>query len=108
MRGALGVGERIEFVNQTFGMDPAEAMPADIELAGVVADGHGVGEQAMRLEAAPQSAFGGDQRGIGMDLQGRDAEPVQMSVPGHAIGEGAIGMLAQAGDDGSGEREGRA
>ncbi len=37
LRGALGVGERIEFVDQTFGMDPAEAMLADIELAGVVA-----------------------------------------------------------------------
>src|SRR5271166_1013482 len=41
--GALGVGERIEFVNQTFGVDPAQAMRADIELAGVVADDHGVG-----------------------------------------------------------------
>jgi len=79
-------------------------MLADIELAGVVADDHGVGEQAMRLEAAPQSAFGGDQRGIGMDLEGADAEPVQMSVPRRPIGEDAIGMLAQAGDDGSGKR----
>ena len=91
-------------MNQAFGMDPAEAMPAHVELAGVVADDHGVGEQAMRLEAAPQSAFGGDQRGIGMDLQGRDAEPVQVGVPRRPIGEDAIGMLAQAGDDGSGER----
>ena len=60
----------------------------------------------MRLDAAPQSAFGGDQHGIGMDLQGGDAEPLQMSVPGRPIGEDAIGMLAQAGDDGSGERAG--
>ena len=104
--GALGVGECIEFVNQTFGVDPAQAMRADIELAGVVADDHGVGEQAMRLDAAPQSAFGGDQHGIGMDLEGGDAEPLQMSVPRRAIGEDAILMLAQAGDDGSGERAG--
>jgi hypothetical protein len=54
--GALGVGERIEFVNQTFGVDPAQAMRADIELAGVVADDHGVGEQAMRLDAALAAA----------------------------------------------------
>ena len=67
--GALGVGEGIEFVDQAFGVDPAQAMRADIELAGVVADDHGVSEQAMRLDAAPESAFGGDQRGIGMDLQ---------------------------------------
>ena len=90
LRGALGVGERIEFVDQAFGVDPAQAMLADIELAGVVADDHGVGEQAMRLDAAPQSALGGDQHGIGMDLQGGDAEPLQMSVPGRAIGEDAI------------------
>ncbi len=102
----MGVGERIEFVNQTFGVDPAQAMLADIELAGVVADDHSVGEQAMRLDAAPQSAFGGDQHGIGMDLQGGDAGPLQMSVPRCAIGEDAILMLAQAGDDGSAERAG--
>ena len=82
-------------------MNPAQAMRADIELAGVVADDHGVGEQAMRLDAAPQSAFGGNQHGIGMDLEGGDAEPLQMSVPRRAIGEDAILMLAQAGDDGS-------
>ena len=69
MHGALGVGERIELVNQAFGVDPAQAMRADIELAGVVADDHAVAEQAMRLDAAPRSAFGGDQDGIGMNLQ---------------------------------------
>ena len=102
----MGVGEGIEFVNQTFGVDPAQAMRADIELAGVVADDHGVGEQAMRLDAAPQGPFGGDQHGIGMDLEGGDAEPLQMSVPGRAIGEDAVLMLAQAGDDWPGERAG--
>ena len=60
----------------------------------------------MRLDAAPQSAFGGDQHGIGMDLQGGDAEPLQVSVPRRAIGEDAILMLAQAGDDGPGEGAG--
>ena len=36
---ALGVGEGIEFVDQAFGMNPAQAMRADIELASVVAVG---------------------------------------------------------------------
>jgi hypothetical protein len=53
LRGALGVGEGIEFVDQTFGMDPAQAMLTDVELTGVVADDHGVGEQTMRLDGAP-------------------------------------------------------
>src|SRR5271168_476461 len=104
LRGALRLGERIEFVNQTFAMGPTQAVQADVELASVVADNHGIGEQAMRLDAAPQSAFAGDQHGIGADLQSRDAEPIQMDVPGRPVGEDAIGMLAEAGDDGSGER----
>ncbi len=41
-----------------------------------------------------------------MDLQGRDAEPVQVCAPGRPIGEDAILMLAQQRDDGSGEGAG--
>ena len=41
-----------------------------------------------------------------MNLERCDAEPLQMSLPRRAIGEDAIGMLAQAGDDGAGERAG--
>ena len=33
---------RIELVNQAFAMYPAQTMMTDIELAGVVADDHGV------------------------------------------------------------------
>lgn len=68
LRGALSVGEGIEFVDKTFGMDPAQAMLADVEWTGVVTDDHGVGEQTVRLDSAPQSAFGGDLHGIGIDL----------------------------------------
>src|SRR5450432_1536162 len=60
----------------------------------------------MSLDAAPNGPFGRDQRGIGVDLQRRDAEPVQMSVPRRSISEDAIGMLGEAGDDGPGERAG--
>jgi hypothetical protein len=35
-------------------MDPAQAAPADFELAGVVADNHGVGQEAVRLDTLPQ------------------------------------------------------
>jgi hypothetical protein len=70
LRGALSVGEGIEFVDKTFGMDPAQAMLTDVELTGVVADDHGVGEQTMRLDSAPQSALGGDLRtGSGLTLR---------------------------------------
>jgi hypothetical protein len=69
---------------------------------GSIADDHGVGQQAMRLDAAPQGAIGGNQHGIGIDLEGGDAEPIEMCVPSRPIGESAIGMLGKAGDDGSG------
>jgi hypothetical protein len=38
LSGASGVGERIGLVDETFGMHPAEAMPFDVELTGVVVD----------------------------------------------------------------------
>ncbi len=60
----------------------------------------------MRLDGAPQSAFGGDLHGIGIDLEGRGADLAQMSDPGPPIGESALFMFSQAGDDRSGERAG--
>jgi hypothetical protein len=41
-----------------------------------------------------------------MNLQGRDAEPIQASVPCCAIGEDAIAMFAEAGQKGAAERAG--
>ena len=42
---AVLVREGVELVNQAFGMDRAQRVPADIELAGVVADDHRVGSE---------------------------------------------------------------
>jgi len=42
-------------VDQALGVDPAEGMMADIELAGVVAEDDGVGEEAVIEDAAPLS-----------------------------------------------------
>ena len=53
----LLLGEGVELVHQPLGMDPTQGVPADIELAGIVADDHRVGEQAVRLDAAPQRAL---------------------------------------------------
>ena len=102
--GALLVGEGVELVDQALGMDPAQGVVADIELAGVVADDHGVGQEAVRLDAAPQRPLGGDQDRIGSDLEGGDAEPVEMCAPGRLIGEEPVRMFGQAGDHRCGER----
>jgi hypothetical protein len=44
-------------VNKALGMDPAQAVLADIELTGIVADDDGVGQEAMRLDTAPQGVL---------------------------------------------------
>ena len=79
-------------------------MLADIELAGVVTDDHGIGQKAMRLDAAPQRPFGGDHGRIGSDLESGDAEPIEMCTPGRLIGEELIRMFGQAGDHRCGKR----
>src|SRR5271166_3508889 len=101
---ALLIGEGIELVNETLGMNPAQAMLADIELTGVVTDDHRVRQKAMRLNAAPQVSLGGNHDGIGIDLDTLDAKSVEMRGPGCLIGENLVGMLGQAGDHRAGER----
>ena len=77
--------------DQALGMDPAQSVLSDIELAGVIADDDSIGQKVMRLDAAPQRALGGDRHWIGVDLQGRDAELVEVQVPGGLIREEAVG-----------------
>src|ERR1700694_1054160 len=90
--GAVLRREGVELVNQAFGMDPAQGMPADIELAGVVADDDALAQETVGLDAAPQRALGGDQHRVGIDLEGRDPELLKVCVPGRLIGEAAVAM----------------
>jgi hypothetical protein len=57
---AVLVGEGVELVYQAFHVHPAKCVQADVELTGIVTDDHGVGQEAMGLDAAPQRPFGGD------------------------------------------------
>src|SRR5262249_11914446 len=91
-------------MNEPLGMNPAQAMLADVKLTGVVADNHGVGQEAMRLDAAPQRSLGGHHKGIGMALESRNAKPIEMRGPGSLIGEDPVGMFGEAGDHRPGER----
>ena len=68
---AVLFGEGVELMHQPLRMNPAQTVPADLELAGIVADDHRFGEQAMRLDAAPQRALGGDLHRIGRHLRAR-------------------------------------
>ena len=100
---ALLICEGVEPVDEPLGMDPAQAVLADIELTSVVADDDGVGREAMRLDPAPQGALGGDHNGIGINLESGDAELIEMGRPGGVIGEGLVPMFGQAGDHRTGE-----
>jgi hypothetical protein len=78
---AVSVGEGVKLVDKPLGVDPAQSMAAELELAGIVSDDDRVGEQAMGLDAAPQRPFGGDLHRIGADRERGDAEPVEMRLP---------------------------
>ena len=51
--GALVVGERVQLVHEPLCVDPTQRVLTDGELAGVIADNHGVAQKVMRLNAAP-------------------------------------------------------
>ena len=65
--GPLLVGEGVELMDEALGMDPAQGVLADIELAGIVADDHRLGQQAMRLDGSPERALGGEAHRVGRD-----------------------------------------
>jgi hypothetical protein len=73
----------------------ARSMLADIELTGVVPDDHGVGEEAVRLDAVPERRLGGDRHGVWIDLERRDAERFEVGVPGVVTGKAGFGMRDQ-------------
>ena len=84
-------------------MDPAQGVVIDRELPGVVGQDHGVGQQPMRLDRAPQRAFGGDADWVGRDLQVGDAELPEVIQPRRLAGEVLVGMIGQLGDDRAGQ-----
>jgi hypothetical protein len=102
--GSVLVGEGVELVYQAFRMHPAQGVQADVELTGVVADHHGIGQEAVGFDAAPQRTFGGNQHRVRVNLQGRDTELIKMGFPGRMIAELSVGMIQKVGDHRTGQR----
>ena len=94
MRGA----QRLQLMDELVGMHPAQGMVADPELAGTIGDDHGVTQQALIAQGAPESGLGGDLDRIGGDLERIEAEPVQMRVPGGFVAKAGLGVVRQRGD----------
>lgn len=76
---------------------------SDVELPGVVAQHHAVGEQPVRVDAAPQGALGGDAYRVRRDVQRGETEPVEVRQPGCLIGEFRPRLRRQAGDQRQGD-----
>jgi hypothetical protein len=68
-----------------------------------VAQHLGITEEAMRADAAPLGALGGDQHRLGRRGQCDETEPVEVSRPRGLIGEAALGLRRQTGDQGGGQ-----
>jgi len=68
-------------------MDPAQSMACDLELAGIVAEDDGIGQQAMSSDGAPQRTFGGQPRRVKFVLEFVEAEALEVALPGALIGE---------------------
>lgn len=68
-------------MDEPLGMDPAQSVRADAELAGVIGNDDGVRQQALMMDRASQRRFAGDQDGIGQDLQLAQAQLSQMALP---------------------------
>ena len=66
-------------------MHPAQRVTADVELAGVIADDDRIGQQPMVRHAAPQRPLGGDPDRVGMHLESRDPDALQMGRPRRPI-----------------------
>ena len=99
----MPVGEGVPLVPQAFGVHPAQSVPRDLELAGIIADDDRLGQNAMRLDAAPERALRGDPDRV---LEGRrigraardDAKPVQMRLPCLPVSTVGLGRRGQPRD----------
>ncbi len=75
--------------------EASAGMVPDVQLAGIVAHHHGVAQEPMRRDGAPERAFGGDAHGIRRHLEAGEAECSQMGREGRLIGELPDGMVGQ-------------
>ena len=102
--GAVQIGESVELVHQPLRVDPAQRMPTDDELTGIIADHDGIAQEAMVMDAAPQSALGGDLHRVRGDLQSADTQAIEMDLPGGLMDKACLRLRRQLADHRSGKR----
>jgi hypothetical protein len=95
LRPALLISEGVELVHEARGLHPAQSMAADVELASIVTDDHGVAPQAMGGDRAPERPIAGVAYRIGHDPEPGRIQPLEMRLPRRTLGECASGWWAR-------------
>jgi hypothetical protein len=85
------LAERIELVDETFRMHPAQCVVCNLELAGAIGDDHRAVQEALLRNRAPGCAFGCDLNWIGMNLEAGKADGRDI---GRGLGSSAVWFLA--------------
>ena len=97
--GAMRLREGVQFVHQPFGMDPAQCVLADLELPGIIAQHHGIAQEVVRVDAAPDRCLGGDLHRIRRRGQSGEFKPVKLCRPGGLIGKDPLRLRRQTGNE---------
>ena len=81
----MQVGEGIEPVHQSLCMNPAQRMASHCELSGIVTQHHGVAQEVVRVDAAPDGPLSSNLHGIWRRGQSGEAKSVEVCRPGGMI-----------------------
>ena len=96
--GSVVIGEGVQLVHQPFGMRPAQRVAAHGELPSTVAQHHGIAEEVVRMDAAPDRPFSGHLHWVRCRGEPGEAEPIEVCLPRGLVGKGRAGLLRQSGN----------
>ena len=96
----MQVGEGIEPVHQSLCMNPAQRMASHCELSGIVTQHHGVAQEVVRVDAAPDGPLSSNLHGIWRRGQSGEAKSVEVCRPGGMISKDRFRRSGQPGDEG--------
>jgi hypothetical protein len=96
-------GHGYQFVDEPLGVDPAQRMLANAELAGIIGYDDGIGEKAVVADRPPHRPFGGDPDRVGFNRELVKAQRRQMRLPCGAAGKCLVRRSRQPVDHRTGE-----
>ena len=88
-------GDRDQLVDQSFGMHPAQGMPADFELPRAIGNNHHILQQPHGCNASPHGSLAGNTHWIGMFFDLVKTQTFKMRQPQFFIGKHVVSMFCQ-------------